>query len=74
MKLKEFFTYLNPYECISIVDEYGYVVTPINYRDLKYTDIYECLDLEVLQIGYDKDDDSLTITIDAIAEQDEDDD
>lgn len=74
MKLKEFFTYLNPYETISIVDEYGYVIAPINYRDLKYTDIYECLDTEVLQIGYDKDDDSLTITIDAIAEQDEDDD
>lgn len=74
MKLKEFFMYLNPYETISIVDEYGYVITPINYRDLKYTDIYECLDAEVLQIGYDKDDDSLTITIDAIAEQDEDDD
>lgn len=74
MKLKEFFTYLNPYETISIVDEYGYVITPINYRDLKYTDIYECLDEEVLQISYDKDDDSLTITIDVTAEQDEDDD
>lgn len=72
MKLREFFIYLQPDERISIVNEYGYIVTPTNYAELKFLDISENLNAEVMQVSYDKYDNSLTITIDVITEEDDD--
>ena len=72
MKLKEFFTYLKPDEIISIVDEYGTIVEPVEYQKMPYIEVNEYLDAEVVQVYYDSGDSSLTI--DVIAEQDEDDD
>lgn len=64
MKLKEFFTYLNPYECISIADDAGWlVVKPVEYQNLKYSSVSDSLDANVIQVHYDHEDNSLTITI-----------
>jgi hypothetical protein len=64
MKLAEFFDYIKPTEVISIVDdEFGIVVDPIAYQDLKYIEVYEVLDANIIQVSYDHDDNSLTITI-----------
>ena len=36
MKLAAFFNYLKPTEVISIVDEFGLYVEPVEYQNLKY--------------------------------------
>ena len=63
MKLKEFFMYLKPDEVISIVDDFGLYIEPVEYQKLPYTAVNESLDAEVVQVWYDHDDNSLTITI-----------
>jgi hypothetical protein len=63
MKLAEFFNYLKPTEVISIIDEFGLYVEPVEYQKLPYTAVSESLDAEVIQVHYDHDDNSLTITI-----------
>ena len=63
MKLMEFFKYLKPTEVISIVDDYGLYVEPVQYKNLTYALVSESLGAEVIQVSYDHDDNSLTITI-----------
>lgn len=70
MKLKEFFTYLKPDEVISIVDEFGVIVEPVEYQKMPYVEVSENLDAEVVQVYYDSGDNSLTIEI-AFDEEDE---
>ena len=71
MKLKEFFMYLKPDEVISIVDEYGTIVEPVEYQKMPYVDVREVLDAEVVQVYYDSGDSSLTIDV-ALDEEDDD--
>lgn len=63
MKLKEFFTYLKPDEVISIVDEYGTIVEPVEYQKMPYIEVSESLDAVVVQVYYDSGDSSLTIDV-----------
>ena len=63
MKLAAFFNYLKPTEVISIVDEFGLYVEPVEYQNLKYSSVSESLGAEVIQVSYDNEDNSLTITI-----------
>ena len=63
MKLAEFFTYLKPDEVISVVDQYGTMVEPIEYQKMTYIEVRESLDAEVVQVYYDSGDNSLTIEI-----------
>lgn len=70
MKLKEFFTYLRPDEEISIVDEYGTIVEPVEYQKMPYIEVNEYLDAEVVQVYYDKGDSSLTIEVTLDDEED----
>ena len=64
MKLAEFFSYLKPDEVISIADDAGWlVVRPVEYQNLKYSSVSDSLDANVVQVHYDKEDESLTITI-----------
>ena len=73
MKLKEFFTYLKPDEVISIVDEFGVIVKPVEYQKMPYVEVSESLDAdaEVVQVYYDSGDSSLTIEITFDEEEDE---
>ena len=71
MKLKEFFTYLKPDEVISIVDNFGLIVEPVEYQKMSYVDVREVLDAEVMQVGFDHEDNSLTITIDYDLDEEE---
>ena len=71
MKLKEFFTYLKPDERISIVDNFGLIVEPVEYQKMSYVDVREVLDAEVMQVGFDHEDNSLTITIDYDLDEEE---
>ena len=71
MKLKEFFTYLKPDEVISIVDEFGVIVEPVEYQKMPYVEVKESLDAEVMQVYYDSGDNSLTIEIAFDEEEDE---
>ena len=71
MKLKEFFTYLKPDEVISIVDNFGLIVEPVEYQKMSYVDVREVLDAEVMQIEFDHEDNSLTITIDYDLDEEE---
>lgn len=71
MKLKEFFTYLKPDEVISIVDEYGTIVEPVEYQKMPYIEVRESLDAIVTQVYYDSGDNSLTIDIAFDEEEDE---
>ena len=71
MKLKEFFTYLKPDERISIVDNFGLIVEPVEYQKMSYVDVREVLDAEVMQVSYDHEDNSLTITIDYDLDEEE---
>lgn len=63
MKLVEFFSYLKPDEVISVVDQYGTMVEPIEYQKMTYIEVKESLDAEVVQVYYDSGDNSLTIEI-----------
>ena len=63
MKLKEIFKYLKPNERISITGEYGLIVDPIEFKEIKLMDAYEVLDDEILSVYYDKEDNSLTIEL-----------
>lgn len=63
MKLVEFFRYLKLDEVISIVDDYGLYIEPVQYKNLSYTAVKDVLGAEVIQVSYDHDDNSLTITI-----------
>lgn len=63
MILKEFFKYLKPDEVISIVDEFGLYIEPVEYQKLPYASVSESLGAEVIQVSYDHEDNSLTITI-----------
>lgn len=64
MKLVEFFDYLKPTEVISIADDAGWlVVKPVEYQNLKYSSVSDSLDANVIQVHYDHEDNSLTITI-----------
>lgn len=71
MKLAEFFNYLKPDERISIVDEYGTIVEPVEYQEMPYFKVSESLDAEVTQVYYDSGDNSLTIEITFEEEEDE---
>ena len=71
MKLKEFFMYLKPDEVISIVDEYGTIVEPVEYQKMPYIEVNEYLDAEVVQVYYDSGDSSLTIDVALDEEEDE---
>ena len=64
MKLVEFFKYLKPTEVISIADDAGWlVVRPVQYQNLKYSSVSNSLNANVIQVYYDNEDESLTITI-----------
>lgn len=71
MKLKEFFTYLKPDEVISVTDEYGTIVEPVEYQKMPYIEVKEYLDAEVVQVYYDSGDNSLTIDVALDDEEDE---
>ena len=63
MKLVEFFKYLKQTEVISIVDEFGLYIEPVQYKNLPYTAVKDILGAEVIQVSYDHEDNSLTIEI-----------
>lgn len=71
MTLAEFFKYLKPNEVISIVDDFGLIVEPVEYQKLPYVEVSESLDAAVMQVSYDHEDDSLTITIDYNLDEEE---
>jgi hypothetical protein len=71
MKLKEFFMYLKPDEVISVTDEYGTIVEPVEYQKMPYIEVNEYLDAEVVQVYYDSGDNSLTIDVALDEEEDE---
>ena len=71
MKLVEFFSYLKPDEVISIVDNFGLIVEPVEYQKMSYVEVREVLDAEVMQVGFDKEDNSLTIEIDYDLDEEE---
>ena len=63
MKFKELMTLLRPNERISITNELGLICGPKLFKDITLSEGYEILDDEVMEVYYDREDDSLTIDL-----------